>query len=121
MKVKGVTEKQILQTAKRVGVEVENLAPVGNYFNFTLRTPVGAPPDCKYRKRGHTGRRTYHICYHGHYAFMERLYTINPETIIRSTMAVYKNKADFERLAGKVAYAHVEYAPGLAGGGCDCQ
>lgn len=133
MLVKGITEKQIIQTAKKVGVAINGasyhvgyfngITKKGNYLSFTLRIKPGAPLDVKYRKYGFSGRRTYHICYHGHYEFMRRLYEINPNTIIRSTMAVYKNKEEFERLAGFVSRVNVgnAYQPQNYGEKCDCE
>ena len=131
MLVKGITEKQIIQTAKKVGVAINDgnfyrngngITKNGNYLSFTLRIKPGAPLDVKYRKYGFSGRRTYHVCYHGHYEFMRRLYEINPNTIIRSTMAVYKNLEEFEKLAGNVAIVNVgnAYQPQMFSEKCDC-
>jgi len=109
MKVKGITERQLRSIVRKVGVQFNNgPTKIGNYLFFTLRLPQFArAPKAKYRRTGTRGRRICAVCYHGHFAVMQRILDVNPDAVIRSAVATYLGKDDFEAKAPSVGERNV--------------
>ncbi len=112
MKIKGLTEQQIRECAERAGAfRLDNVRHEGRYTLFVLRMKNCTPTrkveredpehaDMRYRKRGwdggRLGRWTGAVCFHGHKAFMDEIFKLNPEATIRTKMAAYLGREDFE-------------------------
>lgn len=94
MIARGVTREQIAEAAQAVGVATD-IGPKGRGWTFTL----SLRPDKKYQRRGHAGRKVNAVCWHGHYDFMFKLFTAQPDATLISAMARYDGRADFENNA----------------------
>lgn len=95
MKIKGITEAQAARAAKSLGFTLYNVRPEGRFLAFVLRP--GTAKGEQYRARGRYGRRAWAVCWHGHKAFMDKLFALNPSAIIVSTAARYEGREDYER------------------------
>lgn len=127
MIIRNVTREQ-LDEAIRVNPNLmfNRCDPEGRGFRVTLRVKSSKGD---YHRRaannpftGKRGRRLVAACYHGHYAFMERLFDLAPEAIIRSAMATFKGVEDFEEKAEEVECRNVgaPIYPTYYGDACDC-
>ncbi len=74
----------------RAGVAIKNLRRQGNGFAFTL-----ALTDERWRRRGHTGRRIASVCWHGHRAFMEALFSLAPNARLKTKLVTYEGRTHF--------------------------
>lgn len=113
MKIKGITEAEIVAIAKGLGFQFTNLRHEGNYTCGVLRmaTNIGrkgwkkaSREALRYRKRGFqamTGGSNGFggngaVCFHGHKVFMEGIFALNPNAIIRTKMASYLGLESFK-------------------------
>lgn len=120
MIVRNVTRQQVIDAVNGASENILlDIAPEGRGWRFTLR-----PRSTKgqYARRGHTGRRVNAICYHGHYAVMERLFETAPEAILISAMVRYDGVDDFYAKAEEVGGRNVGsiMEPLLYFEACDC-
>jgi hypothetical protein len=110
MKIKGLKANEIAACAMLAGsFKLENVRTIGNYVLFTLRMANCTPtrkaereddhhPDMRYRKLGSDMKRwTGAVCFHGHKAFMDEIFNVNPDAIIRTMRGTYKGKDEFDR------------------------
>lgn len=112
MLVRQTTPEVIRQAARDAGVSLDNERPDGRGYRFVLRRDYGTT---LYRRRAFhrrkDGKRAYAtggvICWHGHRAFMRRLFQLAPDAILISTMARYDGAGDFESRHGFTAYKEV--------------
>ena len=109
MRIKGLTENEILTVFKRVNKKYKtNLKPYpgawgcsnydalsrrGNYISFCLR--LDNCKDSFHRRAHYKGNRMNCVCWHGHKEFMLGVFEINPDAIIKTSFASYKGKHDF--------------------------
>ena len=87
MYAKNVTTALIFEAAKAVGLNAVATHEVERErVRFTLKCPHN-----KHRYASRTPqfhgewRRTSNVCFHGHYAFFEKLFNVAPEAIVTST------------------------------------
>lgn len=78
------------RAATVAGVAIKNLRRQGTGFAFTL-----ALNSETWRRRSPLGRRIAAVCWHGHRAFMEALFTRAPTTRLKSTMVDYNGRLEF--------------------------
>lgn len=116
MKIKGITEAQAARAAKSIGAVLYNVRPAGKFLAFVIR-PERGPRGERYRARGHSGRRVWAVCWHGHKVFMDKLFTMNPHVLIVSTAARYEGLEDYER---KLATGGMVGAAFKATSRCEC-
>ena len=103
MKIKGVSEQAIYNVAYGLGFRPDNVRRKGNYTLFVLRMALPTPPRkanpnhpaLHYRKHGYSKNWTFAVCFHGHKEFMDRIFEINPNAIIRTCKAAYLGMNDF--------------------------
>src|SRR3990167_9644422 len=106
MKIKGVPARCIYNVAQSLGFRLDNVMNKGNYTFFVLRmaTPTPSPrvrkanpnhPALHYRKHGYSKDWTFAVCFHGHKEFMDRIFEINPNAVIRTCKAAYLGINDF--------------------------
>ena len=120
MEVRGLTLDQITSAATDTGVELYNVRQKrrdGTSHAFVIR-PLGE----LFRKFSPPGRRVWAVCYHGHAAFMQRVFDINPEATLISMMERFNGRADFQDKACAVANHNVgsAYQPADFGNACKC-
>lgn len=139
MKIKGVTEAEIVAIADYLGFQFTNLRHEGNYTLGVLRmaTNIGrkgwrkAPPEAlRYRKKGFytmsRGSDAYGgngaVCFHGHKKFMEGVFAINKDAIIRTKMAAYLGRESFESQWPHVQRSNMGsmFMPVEYGDACNC-
>jgi len=101
------TEEQIREAATEVGVRLWNdyygrsaVGKIGRAHNVRLcidrlqpRSAAGYAP---FQRTGHRGRRLPYVCWHGHKRFMLALFRMNPDARIKTALADYHGKADFD-------------------------
>ena len=85
-----VTLETLGRATTRAGVDLKNLRRQGNGFAFTL-----ALTGERWRRRSHTGRRIAAVCWHGHRAFMEVMFSLAPNARLKSTVVTYGGRTDF--------------------------
>ena len=106
MKIKGVSEQAIYNVAQSLGFRPDNVRRKGNYTLFVLRMGTSTPsprtrkanpnhPALHYRKHGYSKDYTLAVCFHGHKEFMDRIFEINPNAVIRTCKAAYLGVNDF--------------------------
>lgn len=103
--------RHILETMQADGTgdfRMENERRIGKYVHFTLRMAQNTPtkkaereddhhPAMRYRKLGSDMKRwTGAVCFHGHKQFMDRLFIQFPDAVIRTKLAAYLGREDFE-------------------------
>lgn len=81
--------ESIKEAARRVGVEahIKEVRKQRNGLSsvrFNLRPIKGSN---KYYRVGHTGRKIHAVCLHGHRAFFEELFALEPQAHIISSLA----------------------------------
>lgn len=101
----------ILETMAADGTgkfRADNDRIMGRYFGFVLRMAENTPtrkaereddhhPAMRYRKLGSDMKRwTGAVCFHGHKEFMDRVFERFPDAIIRTKLAAYLGREDFE-------------------------
>jgi len=123
MFIRNVTLEQLgdaLRAADPSGnLTFNRLDPKGRGFNMTLRVRDSKG---RFHRRGYSGRRLTAACYHGHYAFMESLFDLEPEAVIRSAMATYDGQEQFYNTAGNAGYRNIgsQMTPLCYEDACDC-
>jgi hypothetical protein len=115
MRVKGIEPEALREIAGALGLRLENGRPSGRYYAFTLRVARPLTSDVaqtgdgawrldargrfapSYRKRGHEDRRWAGgaVCYHGHKAFMDRLFKRAPGAVLVSKLARFNGRESF--------------------------
>jgi hypothetical protein len=125
----GVTQDDLYEALARCDPNVslnrvDRMSGTGLRWQFTLRVKSSKG---KYHRRSpdmpwRNGRRLVACCYHGHWEFLNHLFDIAPEAIVRTTMATYKGKRDFLEKAPAVAYHNQgsRMYPTDYGDACDC-
>lgn len=119
MNVKGMSRSELESIASSLDVRLYNFrGEQDGSASFVLRPN---DPD-RWRRRGHTGRRIWAVCYHGHYAFMRMVFERSPDAEIRTSMARYVGRADFERKALGVGDRNIgnRWNPLSLNNACDC-
>jgi hypothetical protein len=127
MLIKGVPIFEMKRIADELGFRLDNVRERGRYYGLVLRMAVPTnkrkPETLRYRKLrwrgdGWTGA----VCYHGHWEFMERVFAINPNAVIRTKMSTYKGLEGFKANAPGVAHANVGsmMTPSTYGSLCEC-
>jgi hypothetical protein len=124
MRIKGISEEQIVSIAKGLGLAFKNVRHEGNYTCGVLRMAVNigkkgwrkAPPEAlRYRKRSYAahyrGSDAFGgngaVCFHGHKRFMEKIFEVNPGAIIRTKMAAYRGIDSFNEQWPRVGSRNV--------------
>lgn len=117
MLVKGLTDTELKNIAKKLGVEPYNFRPKGKGFAFVLR-PFGET----YRRRSHTGRRIWAVCWHGYRDYMREVFKLNPDAQIVTAHANYKGLDGFEHLYRNTGHANIGsmMSPMQYADACEC-
>lgn len=114
MKVWGVTESEVRECARSVGVAIHSdwngngITQVGRAQQFRL-----ALGDDKqlYRRLSasplHRERKVNAVCWHGHRDFMRAIFRVNPEARIKSAFADYRGSEDFEQSFPETGYRNI--------------
>src|SRR5690606_19018612 len=95
MKVLNVSLGTLEAVAESVGVKlyiVRQTNRKGTAWQLTLR-----PAGDRYYRRGHSGRRIWAVCWHGHRDFFRALFERAPNAKVRTVVASYDGREDFER------------------------
>ena len=95
MKVLNVSLGTLEAVAQSLGLKLHNVRPVnkkGTGWQLTLR-PAGS----RYYRRGNDGRRIWAVCWHGHRDFFRALFEKAPDAKVRTTVANYDGREDFEQ------------------------
>jgi len=123
MNVKGIPDVYDLKKiAAELQVQLYNLRRERNdSLSFVLR-PLDRD---RWRRKSASpvrSRRIWAVCFHGHYAFMRRVFELNPSAEIRTSMARYLGQVDFERKALGVGERNIgnPYNPVSLEGACFC-
>ncbi len=129
MQVRGLDQQQLEQAATDAGVQIVNFRKQGRGFAFTL----GLQGQLWQRRaartmRGHKGpRRMAHVCFHGHAAYMQRVFDVNPDAIVITKLMRYDGLADFQQWACETGQQQVGWVGSGAEGrplqlseACDC-
>lgn len=118
MQIRGLTEQQLETAATDVGVCLVNVRRAGRGFAFTL----GLTGEL-WRRRGHSGRKVAAVCYHGHAAFMQRVFDANPEAVIISAMSRFDGVRDFQNRACLIGERNIGslMRPLEYNAACDCE
>ncbi len=121
MEVRGLNLGQLESAATDTGAELYNVRQKrqdGMGHAFVIR-PLGE----LFRKyTPHTGRKVWAVCYHGHAAFMQRVFDINPDATIISAMERFDGVQDFREKACDVGDQNVgsSYQPAYFSTACKC-
>lgn len=112
------------------------IEPVGKGWRLTLKLQSSRDP---FHRHGQSrpslrlsndgcGKRMTYVCWHGHRAFMRALYQLAPAAVIRSSLAVYKGRDDFERTHETTAWGRDPqrgigsmFSPLAYSDACDCE
>ena len=70
-------------------------------------------------RRGVSGKRVHAACWHAHRDFMVALFGLNPDVEIKSAMATYKGKDDFEVKHHNTNFQNIGQGQSY-GSACDC-
>lgn len=97
MQVRGLDQQQLEQAATDTGLRLVNFRPQGRGFAFTL----GLEGEL-WRRRAPSGRKVAAVCYHGHAAFMQRVFQLNQDAVLISAQVRYDGRADFVAKACEV-------------------
>ena len=111
MKAWNVTEEQIREAAASVGLALHSdwqgngITPDGRALRFRLSVDSNAQRDVDGflpYQRASTGtyarrRRVAAVCWHGHRDFMRALFALAPEMRLKTALANYRGREDFER------------------------
>jgi len=62
---------------------------------FAFDRHADVPNPDLFMLRGHRGRRTHKLCWHGHYELMRHIYLVDPDAEIRTCQTTYKDVSDF--------------------------
>lgn len=108
------------RTGDDLHIDVIPASSAGRYTGFMLRPKTGSDAFRKLNRHAYeqgwakAPRRTYAICYHGHFEFMRRLFEAHPDTVIRSSMqlagagrTVYDGRDDFYDKAPELGHVNV--------------
>lgn len=127
MRVRGVEAGVLKVIAEDMGMRAVIGRTSGRFVSFVLRP--GNQPD-KFRRysasffrlKSGERRRVQAICYHGHYQFMDVLFTLYPTATLVSQFARYDGRASFLDRAEAVAdrYVGAPAAPVAFGDLCKC-
>lgn len=123
MLVIGFDEQQIKQAAQDVGVQLLDLRAEGRTRaglpKFRFRLALAGE---RWRRIGHTGRRVAAVCWHGHKAFFTRLFALNPDGIVRTSMVEYNGQQEFDRKYAETGDRNIGslYQPLLYKHACEC-
>lgn len=125
MIIRGVSLEVGERAALEIGVRLENVRPRRNGFDCTLRPILESGKWYRTTRSWHKGRRRRRIaavCYHGHYAWMARLFQANPEAKIVTKLARYDGLGDFKYRAGLVGENNIQnnYDPLEYSAACIC-
>lgn len=103
----GVTEDEIRATAESVGLRIygTGFTQVGRALRFRIAIDSTAPRDddgfLPYQRCSMSHfmnrRRIPAVCWHGHRDFMRVLFDDNPEVRLKTCLADYRGRDDFER------------------------
>lgn len=128
MLARNVTEAELEQAARQVGVRLGNLRPNGRGLRFTLWTK-GKPP--KYGRRSQTIRNRDgslrripgRVCWHGHRDFFRAVFRLQPQAYFDTALAKYEGTLDFERKFPDTGFNRVDYYGAAAHfrDACDCE
>ena len=124
MKIKGVTPGDLHLLAGQMGFKLDNERSEGRFHAFVLRmaTHSAVAPDAPYRKRGFSGRRTVAVCFHGHRAFYERVFSLNPDALIVTSRRRWTSLEDLNEHASEVGAQNVgsQFNPQAYAEQCEC-
>lgn len=127
MIVRGLNRDQLEAAAIDSGVRLVNLRAQnkrGDSFAFTL----GLQGEL-WRRRGwptldgRPGRRIAAVCFHGHAAFMQRVFNASPAAVVISKLARFNGVEAFQREACAVGEQNIgsTYRPLYLNEACTCQ
>lgn len=127
MLIRNVTRAQLNEAiAVNSNLAFNRCDPEGRGFRVTLRVK-SSKGDFHRRAASNPfteaqGRRMVAVCYHGHYAFMRRLFELAPDVVICSAMATFNGAKEFEEKAEEVEYRNIgsQAYPTYYGDACDC-
>lgn len=130
MQVRGLTESDIRAAALDAGVRLVNFRPQGRGFAFTLglqgelwrRLSHEHPNWTNRNGTPYKPRKIAAVCFHGHAAFMQRVFDANPDAVIISAMARFDGVAAFQAEACNVGERNVgsDYYPQEYNRACTC-
>jgi len=112
MKVKGLTLKQLTSVVNSVVNVTFEYPPIkqGNYYRFKLRCQMSQGP---FHRLGQSitskgnRRKLVALCWHGYREVMQRIYKVNPDTIISTAQITYHDKRDFDRNYHETGYKNI--------------
>ena len=106
MKIWGLDPNELREAAEKAEVRLYNLGEDGRGYGLTLKThgptsngkPVkwGRVSQSVRNKDGSPRRVAGAVCWHGHREFMREVFKINPDARIKTALADYQGKDDFE-------------------------
>ena len=106
MLVRNVTDSSLFAAANDVGVVFRRFDQLGT-TRYAVTLALASE---RWRRHNGRGRRIGAVCYHGHLAFMRRLYHYAPEAIIRTNMhnmgggpTTYRSRAELEETKQQAA------------------
>lgn len=114
-------EAIIEETSKEYAgnIKLKSIATHGKGLRFTITVKdsknVGA-------KRGVSGRRISAACWHAHRDLMRNIFKANPDARLKTMLADYKGKQDFENKFQETGYVNVGsyFNPLEACNACEC-
>ncbi len=115
MQVRGLDQQQLEQAATDTGVRLVNFRPQGRGFAFTL----GLEGEL-WRRRSPSGRKVAAVCYHGHAAFMQRVFQLNQDAVLISAQVRYDGRVDFVAKACDVGQRTFDRKGTTYAELCDC-
>ncbi len=89
------------------------LTKVGRAYSFGLRPsgPKDTYGNYRYQRLSaswyNDTRRVHAVCWHGHRDFMIELFELDPDARVKTAIADYRGKADFEQKFPDTAYRNV--------------
>lgn len=135
MIVKGLNKLEMEQAAAEVGVRFgEGLTPLNDKRDrwrcrlATVQVPYTGPrggrhTKGKYERQSWRGRRlTSCVCWHGYRDFMQEVFRVNPNAVIKTGFAKYEGLAGFEENYRNTYYKNVGsmMSPAAYGDLCFC-
>lgn len=99
--IRHVTREQMIFAANRCNVfaVIKKVQGRGNSWKVTIHPKFSTPETDRFfiDASGERKEIPLHCCWHTHRDFIRVLYSLAPTAIVRSPIARYRNKEDFER------------------------
>jgi len=133
MLVRKVTEAQLEASAKRVGLRLYDLRPVGRGFRFRLHTTGGVKVNGRVprygrvsahmvNKNGKPRRIPGAVCWHGHRDFLAVLFYAAPQAKVVTAFVTYNGRDDFFQKYPQTEYRNIgsQFRPVAYSECCEC-